>query len=348
MPSRLRADFTPDEMAAVLDRYDLGVIRDEEKQTRGSRRSPKVILTTDHGKYLLKRRARGRDHPLKVSYAHGVQQHLAERGFPLPRLVRSTVDDDTMVMLNGHLYEVFEYITGVPYDRSPEATHDSGRVLGLFHDIAVEYESDWEPSRRGYHNANVVRNHLNTIPPTMGKHDSVVGKETKLFTTVSVLYDSYETAAETIDDAGWSEWPVQTVHSDWHPGNMLFAKHRVVAVIDYDSLHLLPPITDLANGVLQFSILGGQMDPRLWPPGLDEERFVQFLRGYDEESDIPPDQLQALPALMIQALIAEAVAPIAATGSFGQLEGFRFLQMICRKVQWLEENGERLMTLEWT
>jgi hypothetical protein len=45
---------------------------------------------------------------------------------------------------------------------------------------------------------------------------------------------------------------------------------------------------------------------------------------------------------MMEALIAEAVAPIAATGSFGRMEGFRFLQMICRKVGWLQENGERL------
>ena len=56
-----------------------------------------------------------------------------------------------------------------------------------------------------------------------------------------------------------------------------------------------------------------------------------------------PEQIRVLPSLMIEALIAEAVAPIAATGSFGRMEGFRFLQMICRKVGWLQANGERVI-----
>jgi hypothetical protein len=52
-----------------------------------------------------------------------------------------------------------------------------------------------------------------------------------------------------------------------------------------------------------------------------------------------------MPSLMIEALIAEAVMPIAATGSFGRMEGFRFLQMINRKVRWMQQNGERLLTM---
>jgi hypothetical protein len=38
---------------------------------------------------------------------------------------------------------------------------------------------------------------------------------------------------------------------------------------------------------------------------------------------------------MCEAMIAEAVLPIAATGSFGRIEGFPFLQMIDRKVKWI-------------
>ena len=125
----------------------------------------------------------------------------------------------------------------------------------------------------------------------------------------------------------------------------LFLDDRVEAVIEYDSLHMLPPATDAANGALQFSIIGGPEDPRQWPPELDEERLRRFLLGYDQEYTTSPEQMRVLPSLMIEALIAEAVAPIAATGSFGRIEGFRFLQMVCRKVRWLEQNGDRLMTV---
>jgi prepilin-type processing-associated H-X9-DG protein len=164
-----------------------------------------------------------------------------------------------------------------------------------------------------------------------------------MFATVSGLYESYATACDRVEEAGFREWPDQLVHSDWHPGNMLFADGRVRAVIDYDSLHKMPVVTDLANGLLQFSIIGGDTDPRLWPAELDVERYHEFQRGYNEEFTTPPEQLDVLTALMIEALIAEAVAPIAATGSFGRIEGFRFLQMIGRKVRWLEQNGRLLM-----
>lgn len=272
-----------------------------------------------------------------------MQRYLAERNFPVPQLVPTRDGDDTMVVVGDLIYEMFEFVPGHGYDGSAESTRDGGRVLAEFHELLSDFESDWEPSRQGYHDNNTVRSNLNGIPSAIGKDDSVVGKESELMATVGRLFEAYEAAAEHVNAGGISDWPVQIVHADWHPGNMLFLRGRVAAVIDYDSLHLLPPITDVANGALQFSILGGPVDPRQWPPELDEDRFNAFLRGYEENNALEEDQLEVLAWLMMEALIAEAVMPIAATGSFGRLEGFRFLQMILRKVHWLEHNGPRLI-----
>ncbi len=343
MSQRFRAEFDPEELAAVLSRYDIGAIKSVEKQLKGSRRSPKVIIEADKGRFLLKRRARGRDHPVKVAFSHAVQVHLQREGFPLPRLIPVIDDGDTMVIIEEHLYEMFECVPGGTFGRTPGETHDAGRVLGMFHHILKDYYSDWGPSHLGYHNAEIVRTNLHNIPETVGKDDSVVGREGEMIATVSTLYDSYATACDRVENAGFREWRDQLVHSDWHPGNMLFADGHVKAVIDYDSLHILPAVTDLANGLLQFSILGGATDPRLWPAELDVERFRQFFRGYNQQFTIAAEQLAVVTSLMVEALIAEAVAPIAATGSFGRIEGFRFLQMISRKVKWLEQNGGALV-----
>jgi len=340
----LRIDFTPDELKSVLARYDIGAISKVDKLPKGSRRSPKAIITSDRGQFLLKRRAKGRDHPMKVAFAHGVQLYLAAEDFPLPNLIMVKDGEDTMMVIAGLIYEMFEFVPGFPYDHSSESTYDAGKTLAVFHSLMKNYKSDWEPTRRGYTDANAVRNCLNSVPASVGKHDSVFGKEAELLATVSSLYDSYEKAAEQTVAAGYNDWSSQIVHSDWHPGNMLFMNGEVEAVTDYDSLHLLPTETDIANGVLQFSIIGGQTDPTRWPAEADEERMKQFIQGYDEGMPLSSEQIQILPLLMIQALIAEAVMPIAATGSFGHLEGFRFMQMVCRKVRWLEQNGERVMS----
>jgi len=118
-----------------------------------------------------------------------------------------------------------------------------------------------------------------------------------------------------------------------------------VAVIDYDSARLLPRIIDIANGALQFSIIGGDDDISKWPDYLDESRFKRFLRGYDEVNLLSQAEIRAIPPLMIEALIAEAVFPIAATGSFGKVEGMPFLQMVQRKIRWLIKSHDRLIEL---
>lgn len=342
---RKRAEFDPDELKAALARYDLGKIRSIEPHFKGSRRSPKVLIRCERGRFLLKRRVGGCENAVRVGYAHRVQQHLIERFFPLPFLMPLRGSDDTLLILHDRIYEMFQYVPGAPYDRSLEATCDAGRTLGSFHALLRDFTSEWEPSRRGYHDSQCVRQNLHGVPAAIGKDDSVVGRESELLATTSALYELYETAVERVHEAGYREWPSQIVHADWHPGNMLFAPGKVAAVIDYDSLKLLPPVTDVANGVLQFSIIGGPMDPRAWPAELAEERLRSFLQGYEQEASLSPEQARALPWLMIEALIAEAVVPIAATGSFGRLEGFRFLQMICRKARWLQHNGERLMAV---
>jgi homoserine kinase type II len=104
-------------------------------------------------------------------------------------------------------------------------------------------------------------------------------------------------------------------------------------------------VIDVANGALQFSILGGDEDVSKWPEFIDESRFKRFIRGYDEVMVLSEAEVQAIPWLMAEALIAEAVFPIAATGNFGRLEGLSFLQMVQRKVYWMTHHAPQLIDL---
>lgn len=116
-------------------------------------------------------------------------------------------------------------------------------------------------------------------------------------------------------------------------------------MIDYDAARLQQRVVDIANGALQFSIIGGGEDPSAWPDYLDASRFKRFMRGYDSVSMVSRQEMKAMPYLMCEAMIAEAVLPIAATGSFGRFEGFGFLQMIENKVRWLLSHTDELYAL---
>jgi len=101
-------------------------------------------------------------------------------------------------------------------------------------------------------------------------------------------------------------------------------------------------VIDLANGALQFSIVGRGEDVDQWADAPDLGRLKRFVRGYDAVNVLSRAELHVLPYLMCEAMIAEAVLPIAATGSFGRMEGFPFLRMVGRKVRWILDHLDEL------
>jgi len=341
--NREREVFGTDELAICLSHYDLGFIHGITEFPRGSRRAPKVVIEADRGKFLFKRRAKGKDDLKKVAFTHEIQLSLAAQNFPLPHLLGTRGDNNSMLVLNGHIYEMFEYIPGEAYDASLAATLHSGHILGLYHKLLRDFTSDYEPPTGSYHNAEAIRqairNTVRTLPMASRPPTDVLEK------TVTDLEEAYAHCADKVNHLGLPQWETQVVHGDWHPGNMLFHERQVVAVIDYDAARKQQRAIDLANGALQFSILGGGEDPSQWVEYLDQNRFKRFLRGYDSVNVVSVAELKAIPLLMCEAMIAEAVLPIAATGTFGRMEGFSFLQMIARKVKWIVTHMKDLATI---
>jgi homoserine kinase type II len=335
--------LTVEELAVVLSHYDIGTIDSVTEFPRGSRKAPKLLIVSEQGKFLLKRRARGKDDPFKVAFCHAIQLYLASKQFPLPHLIGTRKENNSMLQWRNGVYELFEYIPGQGYPQTLESTFDSGRVLALYHKLLEAFKSEWKPPTGSYHRASAVEQGLRHITTQLPA--ALAGSAQQIVPVLNFLLESYNRSAEEVDRLGLENWPKQIAHADWHPGNMLFRDNHVVAVIDYDSARLLPRIIDIANGALQFSILGGDSDVSQWPEYPDESRFKRFLRGYDEVMLLSQAEIASMPWLMIEALIAEAVFPIAATGQFGRMDGLAFLNMVTRKVKWLQGHAQSLIEL---
>ncbi len=337
-----REVFTTDELAIVLSHYDVGVIDSIQQFPRGSRRAPKLIVHCDRGTYMLKRRAIGRDDPFKVAFSHQIQLYLATKQFPIAHLIGTRQDNNSMLQWNGSIYELFDYVKGTSYDNSLEATTEAGRMLALFHKLLREYQPEYDPSIGSYHAARVVVQSMDAIPRRLAEVDP---HHEQVADLLAFLHTSYDEAALRVNELGLSDWPHQIVHCDWHPGNMLFHGARVVAVIDYDSSRIQQKIIDIANGALQFSIIGGGNDPVQWPEYLDLSRYKRFILTYESVPDcvLSKAEVQSVPWLMIEALIAESAIPVANTGSFARMEGAGFLRMVERKVRWLQQHASELV-----
>jgi Ser/Thr protein kinase RdoA (MazF antagonist) len=344
------AHFSSNELATVLSHYDIGVIHELRPLSAGSRRTPKIIVTAEKGKFLLKRRPKGKDDHNLAAFAHAVQTRLADRGFPLARLLSTRDEKNTLLQLDNHVYEFFEFVTGVRYDGSAEATIDAGLHLAKFHKYLADFTYQPPPGdglrqmplKGSFHDATKVRRHLKTIGAR--EADS---QEKELPKTAEILMTLYNESSVRVNELGFDSRAEQVVHGDWHPGNMLFwhkpsRKSKLLAVIDFDSVKVAPPITDLANGMLQFSIVGSRPNPADWPDYLDQAKLIQFLSGYQQVIRLDKTMLNSLLDLMIETMIAEAVLPIAETGFFGNLAGLDFLKMIRRKTEWLDKNRDKL------
>ncbi len=326
--------LSSEEMVEVLSHYDIGKIRKVMRLVGGSKRSPKIVVTTDRGKFLLKRRPQGRDDVYRVAFAHAVQGHLAKRYFPIAPLVTTRDEVSTILQIRGNIYEMFKYVGGTRYDGSAESTIDIGRQLAKLHQYLSNFEFEWEPLKASFHDSTTVRGHLKTVASNISFNTEIGEK----------LMTLYNASSVRVNVCGFDSWDQQVVHGDWHPGNMLFDKGKLVAVLDFDSVKIAPPITDLANSMLQFSIVGYHPNPADWPDYLDQAKLVQVLEGYREVVELDKNKLGSLVDLMIETMIAEAVLPVAATGFFGNLSGLDFLKMILRKARWIDANRKTLET----
>lgn len=349
MKTRERATFDANELAVVLSHYELGIIESITEFPRGSRHSPKVGIVSQSGKFLLKRRPAARARPEKTRFAHEVQEHLIRAGFPVPKLLARRDAGKGALQIRDFVYELFEFIPGHPFGRTSQEAYEAGGLLARFHEATNGFleTTDLVAPRGDYHDIPGVRTGLCGIGSTLSSHDSFSGDEAELAGLIQQLLGDYDRAAEAVNVVGLTSWPERIIHSDWHPGNLLFRNHKVVAVIDYDTLRVSRRVIDVGNGALQFSMLASG-DPETWPDELDEARFEAFLAGYDQVDPLGREERICLPHLMIEALIAECVPPITQTGSVGRWAGYRVLRMARRKVDWIDANAKRLATVRET
>lgn len=331
------AHFASRELAQVLSHYDIGVIHQVTPLSAGNRRAPKMVVMSEQGKFLLKRRPKGKDDIYRVAFAHAVQAHLSRRYFPIPGLVATHHEHNTILHLNDHIYEFFKFVGGVRYKGTVEETIDTGRQLARFHEYLTNFAFQWKPLRGSFHDSTTVRRHLKTAGA-----DKVAGSDRKFQVVAEALMHLYNRSSVRVNELGFDSWLEQVVHGDWHPGNMLFLKGKIAAILDFDSTKIAPPVTDLANGMIQFSIVGSRPNPADWPDYLDQAKLIQFLSGYREVVELDKNKLNSLLDLMIETMIAEAVLPIATTGFFGNLSGLDFLKMIKRKADWINKNRKAL------
>ena len=241
--------FAPDELAIVLSHYDVGVIDSISDFPRGSRKAPKLLVVAEQGKFLLKRRAHGKDDPFKVAFSHGLQLFLAGKQFPLPHLLGTRRDNNSMLQWHNGVYEMFEYIPGQGYPQTLESTFDAGRVLALYHKLLEDFKSEWRPPGGSYHMASAIESGLKTIAANMPVGPN--NENADVHHLLNHLFKSYRHAAELRDRRAWNPGREQSFMPTGIRATCSFA-----TIAWWPSSTMTAPaaaaVIDIANGLCSF------------------------------------------------------------------------------------------------
>lgn len=308
----------------MLDRYDLGEIRSVREFVAGSSAAPKAIIEAGKGTFLLKRRARGLDDPFRVAFDHEVQLHVRAGGFCAPRLVGTKGENNSLLQHAGRVYELFVFVDGVAWNRSPAQARAAGAALAHFQLALAGLRPRWP-----------------TPPePTPPLDAARLGAE-RLGALAPALGDVSRVLAQIVERAHHAGGEASTyAHGDWHPGNMLFTADAVAGVFDYDGARPDAPDADLAQGLAYFSVQTEGDAPDGWAVEPDPARLQAFWAGYAGAAGVPAE-LAPVPAAMARTLALEALGPLGA-GLLGRPDARAALDSIARKARWLLDHADQV------
>jgi Ser/Thr protein kinase RdoA (MazF antagonist) len=182
----------------------------------------------------------------------------------------------------GKVYCLYPLVPGQPYKDhyclgAAQRAERLGAATAFFHTCLLKCSS-----LSGYSTMDLVRQLRESVLPQVesSKELADTGRVVQL---ASGLIDEY---------AGlFAELPVQLIHRDMHPGNILFGQDQLSGWIDFDQVTRGPRIFDLCY--CGTSILAnGFDDPEkrpVWP-----ELFRSLVYGYESITPLSPHERQVL------------------------------------------------------
>jgi homoserine kinase type II len=276
------------ELVQALRHYSLGELRAARRIERGFV-NENWIVTTERGRYFLKRRHPALRQPEIIRAQHHLMQRLEQSGFPAPPLIPTT-QGATMLVLDGEFYEIQGYIAGETYDHNRLAhLEEAALTLGRYHTRA-----------RGFA-PHALRQPGQLYAPGMAR--AALTRLTSAWQLDQnpelgpVLYQLHAHVTDLVARfAGHGPLPHLIIHGDYYAGNLLFAGDCIIGVVDYDKARWQPRVVELAEALIYFaSPRPGPLQHLVYAGWLDLRPFAHFLQCYARVVAPIENELYTLP-----------------------------------------------------
>jgi homoserine kinase type II len=307
-----------DELRDVLSHYELGELTRFERDLRGTVNVSYAVETSRDGRlrrYFLRRYKPDIRHE-EVLFEHSLINHLVEHSpCPVARLHRTRTGSTFYLrpaQQDGQrpcYYAIFDFIHGE--DRytwvGPRCTHqelhNAGALLAAYHAAVSTLTPE---GRRAEKKILDLLEEIETVwlrAPTMSKGTTFDRFLTENF---ELVRRSISETRAALDLPEVESFPEVVIHSDFHPGNLVFDGDEICGLVDFDWSKTDLRAFDVALAVWYFCAS--------WDDGRDGELRLddarEFLQAYQtvllSGADCPafgPDELACFPHLLSAANI---------------------------------------------
>ena len=260
----------PDDLAALIARYDIGTVVSCKGIAEGVENS-NFLLETTHGRFILtlyEKRVSEGDLPFFVD----LLDHLAKRDCPVPAMIRDR-EGVAVQQVAGRASCVIQFLPGISLTHpTPGQCEAAGAALGAMHRAVADFAGARENS--------MGHRHWRAIAHDAGDLDAVIPG-------LQAIVD------QELDhlDAHWPrDLPAHVVHADLFPDNVLMLGERVTGLIDFYFAATDYRAYDVAvtHASWTFSTDGSDCDIG---------RATALMRGYAREIALTDEEFAALPLL---------------------------------------------------
>jgi Ser/Thr protein kinase RdoA (MazF antagonist) len=251
----------------------------------------------DKGSFLLKRSHVGDG--VKQGIIHSVLDYLVEEGLPVTAPLKMR-DDSTFCVQGDSIYVVYDFIDGEHFDGSRYELGMVGYELARIHKGMAEMPYVDDVRRIS---TPLISHNLTLLEDIFSK----VTPGTEFDNYVLSVRDEVLDASRRVAEVDFSGLPMQIIHYDLHPHNLLFRKINpdLEAFFDFDIMRYSQRIRDVAFAMHRFARTFGSQTERQQDVNVDvRDRAELFVNSYTSVEELTDNERKAIPlAVQDEALV---------------------------------------------
>lgn len=220
-----------------------------------SETSRKIVIETDNSYYMLKEIPWYIEDIESISNLLSLQQKIHSRTKLVPYIKNIEGSENLYVKIYGKNYFIMEFVQGKSWRYLESQSFSAGKALKQFHQATLGFID------------NTKLNSLSLIDGTKGIINLLFKKyrtdktllppdeKKQLKEIINLTNKIFREKHKDVLSLGYGK--VRTlVHGDYNPNNMTFDEENIVkAIYDLDNLCIDDPIHDIAEGLVDFSIM---------------------------------------------------------------------------------------------